>query len=126
MLTTTTYPREHGTTKRWILALEAASGAEGARTPNLRLAKPALSQLSYGPNRLRTGGFEVKLGSTWMPILRVAAGMPEKSRGAPTEQPKCTLLSRWYNSDSWPVCRTLARPFSQSLLGYSSFFASHA
>jgi len=26
-----------------------SSGAEGDRTPNLWLAKPALSQLSYGP-----------------------------------------------------------------------------
>ena len=27
-----------------------AGGGEGARTPNLWLAKPALSQLSYAPN----------------------------------------------------------------------------
>ena len=36
------------------------SGAEGARTPNLRLAKPALSQLSYGPKPMRIGEFGLR------------------------------------------------------------------
>ena len=34
----------------------AAGGAEGIRTPDLRRAKAALSQLSYGPGSLRAGG----------------------------------------------------------------------
>ena len=29
-----------------------ASGAEGDRTPDLRIANAALSQLSYGPNKI--------------------------------------------------------------------------
>ena len=33
----------------------AGGGAEGIRTPDLRLAKAALSQLSYGPVWLSTG-----------------------------------------------------------------------
>jgi hypothetical protein len=34
--------------------LEAIGGAEGDRTPDLRIANAALSQLSYGPNGLKT------------------------------------------------------------------------
>jgi hypothetical protein len=32
------------------LVVAAAGGAEGTRTPDIRLAKAALSQLSYGPD----------------------------------------------------------------------------
>jgi hypothetical protein len=31
-------------------------GAEGTRTPDIRLAKAALSQLSYGPDAFQVGG----------------------------------------------------------------------
>ena len=32
-----------------MVAVLASSGAEGSRTPDLRIANAALSQLSYGP-----------------------------------------------------------------------------
>ena len=37
---------------KWVRAVWAThfGGAEGARTPDPRLAKPVLSQLSYSPN----------------------------------------------------------------------------
>lgn len=33
-----------------------SGGAEGTRTPDIRLAKAALSQLSYGPDRVSCAG----------------------------------------------------------------------
>ena len=40
---------------KWVRAVWAThfGGAEGARTPDPRLAKPVLSQLSYSPNDIR-------------------------------------------------------------------------
>ena len=46
-----------------------ASGAEGVRTPDLRLAKPPLSQLSYSPDEL------------WIAPQFVLRGDPEGIRG---------------------------------------------
>ena len=37
---------------------KGVGGAGGARTPDLRLAKAALSQLSYGPTMVGDGGLE--------------------------------------------------------------------
>ena len=35
--------------------VQVAGGAEGTRTPDIRLAKAALSQLSYGPDAFQVG-----------------------------------------------------------------------
>src|SRR5256885_2390375 len=42
----------------------ASGGAEGIRTPDLRLAKAALSQLSYGPARRRVGQPGIEPGTS--------------------------------------------------------------
>jgi hypothetical protein len=48
-------PRLH-LARAFAFALAAGGGAEGIRTPDLRRAKAALSQLSYGP-RLAVAGW---------------------------------------------------------------------
>ena len=47
-----------------------AGGAEGIRTPDLRLAKAALSQLSYGPARRGVGQPGIEPGTSVLSGLR--------------------------------------------------------
>ena len=44
-------------------------GAGGTRTPDFRLAKAALSQLSYGPPRTGEGAPGRRTGERWWAIL---------------------------------------------------------
>ena len=53
-----------------VQAIRASSGAEGIRTPDLRLAKAALSQLSYGPARRGVGQPGIEPGTSVLSGLR--------------------------------------------------------
>src|SRR6266508_2733789 len=71
-------------------------GAEGTRTPDIRLAKAALSQLSYGPRRW-VGQKWANLDSNQGPqsyqdcaIANKAIGPPKRTGVYPTTRPRCS------------------------------------
>jgi hypothetical protein len=67
-------------------------GAEGIRTPDLRRAKAALSQLSYGPARRRVGQPGIEPGTSVLSGLR------------------SSRLSYWPAADAFESTRPAARP----------------
>jgi hypothetical protein len=71
-----------------------AGGARRDRTDDLKLAKLALSQLSYGP-RLRLSGFGAASPLCWMACRAVARGnRPAFARWAPARQPSLAFRER--------------------------------
>src|SRR5687768_15158818 len=95
------------------------SGAKGGRTPNLRLAKAALSQLSYGPDET-IARFYVATASDAKPHpTTVTAGSYRQSQLQSAQTPRIApstsgfVLLQLLRVFAAPPPRPLPRPFAR-------------